>query len=81
MAKKPQPVPKSFEEAEQELNEILAHIEGGQSTLEDSLAKYERGMFLLQYCRSVLDRAEKQIEELTRQNDGTLSAEPLEQPE
>jgi len=80
MPKKPQPVPRSFEEAEAELAEILQQIEGGQATLEDSLAKYERGMFLLQFCRGVLDRAEKQIEELTRQPDGSLKARPLDEP-
>ena len=43
MAKKTQTPPKSFEDALQELEQILADIEGGELGLEESLVKYERG--------------------------------------
>jgi exodeoxyribonuclease VII small subunit len=75
--KKPQPVPKSFEDALRELEEILAEIEGGQVGLEQSLVRYERGNFLIQHCRSVLNSAEKQIELLSRDADGQLQSEPM----
>jgi len=75
-----QPEPKSYEEAEQELSTILSDIEGAAVSLEESLRKYERGMYLLQYCRSILDRAEKQIEQLSRAEDGGLKASPLASP-
>jgi exodeoxyribonuclease VII small subunit len=77
-AKKPQPIPKCYEEAERELNDIVAEIEAGKVGLEESLTKYERGRFLLQYCRTVLEQAEKQIELLSRGPDGELKSEPLE---
>ncbi|MGH7214696.1 MAG: exodeoxyribonuclease VII small subunit [Tepidisphaeraceae bacterium] len=76
MSKKNHQQPKNYEDAEHELNQILSEIEGGEISLEDSLVKYERGMFLLQYCRSVLDRAEKQIELLSKTPDGSLQAQP-----
>jgi exodeoxyribonuclease VII small subunit len=79
MARKNQIAPKNFEEALRELEQILAEIEGGEVGLEESLVKYERGIFLLQHCRAVLDGAEKQIELLTRSADGTLAAEPMEE--
>ena len=73
MAKKPQTPPKSFEEALQELEQILSQIEQGEMGLEESLVKYERGNFLIQHCRGVLSQAEKQIELLGRSPDASLS--------
>jgi exodeoxyribonuclease VII small subunit len=66
MARKNQVPPKNFEEALAELQRILAEIEGGKASLEESLEKYERGQFLIQHCRGILGQAEKQIEELTK---------------
>ena len=75
--KKNQTPPKSFEDALSELERILADIEGGQVPLEQSLVMYERGQFLIQHCRGVLSRAEKQIEVLSKTESGELSAEPM----
>jgi exodeoxyribonuclease VII small subunit len=79
MARKTQSPPKNFEEALQELEQILADIEGGQVGLEESLVKYERGTFLIQHCRGVLSTAEKQIEILSKSADGGLESTPMEQ--
>ena len=67
MAKKPQIPPKNFEEALAELEKILSGIESGEIGLEESLAKYERGQFLIQHCRNILAGAEKQIEQLGKE--------------
>jgi exodeoxyribonuclease VII small subunit len=67
-----QQAPKSFEDALRELEQILSQIEGGDVGLEESLVKYERGNFLIQYCRGVLNSAEKQIEAMSK------STEPAE---
>jgi exodeoxyribonuclease VII small subunit len=77
MARKNQTPPKSFEDALGELEQILADIEGGQVPLEQSLVMYERGQFLIQHCRSVLSKAEKQIEVLSKTESGELSATPM----
>jgi len=79
MAKKQQQTPKNYEEAERELTAILTEIEAGEIGLEDSLTKYERGRFILQYCRSVLERAEQQIELLGKSVDGGLKVGTLRQ--
>jgi exodeoxyribonuclease VII small subunit len=79
MSKKPQPAPKNFEDALRELEKILAEIEGGEVGLEESLVKYERGNFLIQHCRGILGTAEKQIEILSKQADGEIKSEPLEE--
>ena len=75
--KKNQTPPKSFEEALGELERILSDIEAGEVGLEESLVKYERGNFLIQHCRSVLNRAEQQIDLLSKAADGGLDVEPL----
>jgi exodeoxyribonuclease VII small subunit len=77
--KKTDDPPKSFEDALKELEQILAEIEGGQVGLEQSIAKYERGTFLIQHCRAVLGQAEKQIELLSKGADGSLKSEPMEE--
>ena len=81
MARKNQPVPKSFEEAIAELEKILADLEGGQVGLEESLSRYERGTFLIQHCRGVLGAAEKQIELLSKAEDGAIQSQPMEEEE
>ncbi len=53
--------PKSFEEALAELERIVSSMEGGQLSLEASLAAYKRGAELLQYCRSALENAQQQV--------------------
>jgi exodeoxyribonuclease VII small subunit len=74
---KENPKPQTFEESVAQLEQIVAAIESGQIGLEESLAKYEQGMDLVKKCRSILDRAEKRIEQLTQTADG-LCAEPLD---
>ena len=80
-SKKNQSPPKSFEEALAELEQILADIEGGEVGLEQSLLKYERGNFLIQHCRGVLNAAEQQIELLSKSADGELQTAPMEAPQ
>ena len=78
MAKKNQSPPKTFEEAVEELEGILTTIESGELGLEETLSKYERGSFLIQHCRDVLNSAEKQIELISKGPDGALVVQPLE---
>ena len=66
MAKTKQPQPPNFEEAISELEGILSDMERGEVPLEESLVRYERGNFLIQFCRQVLGKAEQQIEQLQK---------------
>lgn len=77
MSKKSQALPKSFEDAIAELEQILSAMESSQVALEESLAKYERGTFLIKHCRGVLGAAEKQIELLSKSHDGSIQSQPL----
>ena len=64
-------VPASFEAALAELEEIVARMEGGQLPLKESLAAYQRGAVLLQFCQAALKDAEMQVDVLEK---GVLKA-------
>lgn len=59
-------VPASFEDALAELERIVAQLEGGEKTLEESLTLYERGVLVLKRAHEVLDKAERRLRVLVR---------------
>ena len=65
--------PVSFENALEELETVVEQLEGGELTLEESLALYERGIALGEHCQKSLDAAEQKVLLLTsRSNDEVL---------
>lgn len=50
-----------FSEALAELEAIVAALESGQLDLEDSIARYERGVSLLRACQAKLAEAEQRV--------------------
>lgn len=54
-----------FEAALVELEEIVHTLEDGEIGLNDSLARYEKGVKLLRQCYDMLDGAQRRIELLT----------------
>ena len=50
-----------FESAMAELEKIVADMEEGKLSLEDSLAAYKRGAELLSFCRTRLEDAQQQV--------------------
>lgn len=56
--------PVSFETALGELEKIVAAMEGGQLSLEDSLANYRRGAELLTFCQGQLQAVQSQVKVL-----------------
>jgi exodeoxyribonuclease VII small subunit len=56
----------TFEQAQRELERIVAELESGRASLEDALALWQRGDELYRYCARKLDSAEGTIEELGR---------------
>ncbi len=59
----------SFEGAIGELTGIVGKIEQGEIPLQDSLKQYERGMALIKHCRTILQKAEKRIEKITKEEE------------
>ncbi len=69
---------KSFEETLERLGQIVADMESGNLSLEDSLKQYEEGIKCARLCKEKLEQAEKKVELLVKQADGTVSLEPFE---
>ncbi|WP_374456124.1 exodeoxyribonuclease VII small subunit [Nocardioides sp.] len=61
----------SYEEAREELIEVVRTLEAGGTTLEESLALWERGEALAKVCQDWLDGARKRLDEAM----GTESAD------
>jgi exodeoxyribonuclease VII small subunit len=53
----------SYEEAREELIEVVRTLEAGGTTLEESLALWERGEALAKVCQDWLDGARKRLDE------------------
>jgi exodeoxyribonuclease VII small subunit len=51
----------SYEQARDELAEIVESLESGSATLEESLALWERGEVLAKICQEWLDGAKAKI--------------------
>jgi exodeoxyribonuclease VII small subunit len=52
----------SYEEAREELVEVVRRLESGGTDLEDSLALWERGEKLAQVCQEWLDGAKQRLD-------------------
>jgi exodeoxyribonuclease VII small subunit len=57
----------TFEQAIGQLKEIVGKIEQGEIPLQDSLEQYEKGMALIKHCRGILQKAEKRIEKISKE--------------
>jgi len=68
----------SFEVALERLETIVEELEGGNLTLDESIARYEEGVKLSRLLGQTLDQAEKRIERLVAAADGPASTEPME---
>ena len=56
----------TFEQAQTELEQIVARLEEGRASLDEALALWERGEQLYAFCREKLDSAQGKVEELAR---------------
>ena len=69
---------KDFEGALKRLEEIVAKLEAGELSLEDSVKLFEEGMEISRFCGKKLDDAERRVEILLKRADGELSEEAFE---
>ncbi len=61
-----------FEESLERLEALVQAMESGNLPLEEILKKYEEGNRLIQFCSAKLNEAEKRIEILMKEKDGSL---------
>lgn len=57
-----------FEAAMAELETLVASMEGGELSLEESLKAFERGVKLTRHCQAALKNAELKVKVLTEDN-------------
>lgn len=66
-----------FEQSIKRLEAIVAQMEGGDVSLEDSLKLFEEGTKLADHCKQQLADAEGRIEILIKQRGGGMKREPF----
>lgn len=59
-----------FEQAFEQLAELVAKLEQGDLPLEEGLALFERGQALAARCSDLLERAELKLRQLAEDQDG-----------
>ena len=67
----------NFEDSLKKLENIVAQLEQGELTLEDSLKLFEEGVALSASCKQELDAAEGKVQMLIKQRDGSHKLEPF----
>ncbi len=60
----------TFEESLKELETVAIELESGKLSLDESIAKFERGMKLAKECTEKLDNAERKINILVKSENG-----------
>ncbi len=70
-----------FEASLKKLEEIVSRLETGSLSLEDSLKAFEEGVKHSAFCSGRLDEAERRVEILLRQKDGSLKRQPFQSDE
>ena len=79
MAKsKSKDAPPSFEEAIDQLDEIVQAMEGDQLSLSELIDQYAKGMSLEKLCRDQLTVARQRVETIAESVDGELETVPFE---
>jgi exodeoxyribonuclease VII small subunit len=66
-----------FEHSLDELEQLVQRMEGGELSLDESLASFERGIGLYRHCQQALDQAELRVR-LLLDPDAPDDAEPFE---
>jgi exodeoxyribonuclease VII small subunit len=68
----------NFEKALEELEQTVGKLETGGLSLNESLGLFERGVKLARFLRAELEKAEKKVELLLKDNKGeVVGAEPF----
>lgn len=72
---------KKFDESLKKLEGIVARLEEGDLALEESLKLFEEGIKLSRLCTKQLEEAERKVEILLKNEEGTVTAKPFNEEE
>lgn len=67
----------NFEQSLEQLERLVAEMESGELSLEESLAAFEKGIKLTRECQSALQTAEQRVQKLIDEN-GQLVEQPFD---
>lgn len=67
----------SFEDALSQLEALVKQLEKGETSLDDSLARFAEGVKLSQICLAKLNSAEREIDRIISEQNGLLIEKPL----
>jgi len=67
-----------FEEALSELEKIVSRLDSGDLGLDEMLREFERGVSLVRGCKEFLDKAQKKVEMLIKE-DGKIGLKELKE--
>jgi exodeoxyribonuclease VII small subunit len=67
----------NFEQSLKKLETIVAQMERGEVSLEDSVKLFEEGSKLADQCKQQLADAEGKVEILIKQRNGAMKREPF----
>ncbi len=68
----------SFEDALEELKEIVSTLESGDGKLDQAIESYERGAKFKRHCEAKLREAQEKIEKISLGPDGDVTTEPFD---
>jgi exodeoxyribonuclease VII small subunit len=68
----------SFEDAMHELETVVQKLESNGLALADSVALYERGRALAQYCQELLDQVALRVQQVQTDEEGRAHVVPLQ---
>ena len=68
----------SFEDALEQLEDIVRELEEGSGELDASIKAYERGVHLKRHCESKLKEAQQRVEKVVLGADGEAGIEPAD---
>jgi len=69
---------RSFEDLMQELETLVAKLEGDELHLDDAIKQNEQALKLIQLCRERLNTASQKIDKLVRSSDGEFEKQPMD---
>jgi exodeoxyribonuclease VII small subunit len=67
----------SFDDAFAELRTVVAELEAGGLSLEDTIARTERAVALQRHCEKLLGEAELRVQQLISRPGGTLEVKDI----
>jgi len=68
-----------FEDKVEELEKITKALEDGDTSLDDAIKYYEKGIEIAGECQKILNKVEQKVVKLLKDKDGTIIETPFDE--